>query len=145
MNKNIVIAFLVGAVLVGAGFMFFGGAAHFGALPTPNSNNTPNQAQISAKIGTLNAFTLGTYAVATGTAVFQEPFPRGLTYGFQQGDTCLVQLSSATSTLGFSEDAQLTSVSTSTATATVSFFNAASTTVNIATGTLTLICNHFGY
>ncbi len=145
MNKNLAIAFLLGVVLVGGAFLVFGGSQTFGALPTPNSNNTPNQAEISAKVAVISPFTLGGASLVSSTVVYQEPFPRGATFGFAAGDTCLVQLSSATSSAGFSEDAQLTSVSTSTATATVSFFNAGSSSVTISTGTLTLVCNHFGY
>ena len=144
MIKNITIGVLaVLAVVAGTAYFLKPTATSLGAI-APSASYLPNYAIAVGKT-TQNAFTLGSYAVATGTATFQVPFPRGLTYGFFAGDTCHVQLNTATATTGFSEDAFITSIASGNATVSVTFFNGSSTALNIATGTLVLACEHFGY
>jgi hypothetical protein len=113
--------------------------ASLGALPIPSANN---QASFSGS-KTQPLFTLGSLSSSTSTVTTTVNLSKGLSWGLALGDQCGTQLSSATSSLGFSMDSYITAINATSATATVTFWNGASSSVTIATGTLKVICNHF--
>jgi hypothetical protein len=102
----------------------------------------PNYA-VAVVSTTTAPFTLGGITQATSAKTFAVNVLRGLSYGLKLGDTCQVQLSSASSSNGWSGDAQITSIANQTSTATVTFFNGTSTATSVATGTLTLACQNY--
>lgn len=140
-NLKIALVSLVIAVAVTLGLGYL--IPHPIGANAPAVTYWPNYATISESF-TQNAFTLGGSSQTTGSIAFAYTYPRGGSFGFSNGDFCNVQLSSATSTSGISADAEMTSVKTQTSTVSVSYFNTTSTVVTIATGTLTLVCSHFG-
>lgn len=145
MNKSFLAGLAaIAIVFAGVGFYVASQVSQNGGSSAPSYQvaGDPNYA-VAVYSTSSPSLTLGNYAAATGTVTSTLSLPRGLSYGLKQGDTCAVQFSQATSTGGFSEDAQITAIGQKNATVTVTFFNGASTALIVATGTITVACQNF--
>lgn len=99
------------------------------------------------------ALTLGSITTATSSTSTPVIFGFGTANGFAAGDACQVFFNGAPNAASFGADAFLTAVATNTATATVTFWNGASTALTInttsslaagASTTLKVTCQHTG-
>lgn len=83
--------------------------------------------------------TFGSELLATSSAISNVPFPFG---GFAIGDPCIVGLSTAPTSTAFFKSAQITDATGTTATATVSYWSDAATSVTVNAGVQKVECHH---
>jgi len=143
-NKTLFVSLAVVVVLLaGVGF-YLVNQSQTGGSSAPNYAVAGDQ-NYAVAIGskTLSPITLGSITASTSSATTTVSLQRGLSYGLNLGNTCAVQLSSATSTLGWSADAQITAIASQNATATVTFFNGSTAATTVSTGTLKVICQNY--
>jgi hypothetical protein len=144
-NKYSLAVLAVAVVLLaGAGFYVLNQTQTGGSSASMSAvAGDPNYAVHVSAGKTISPFTLGAITASTSSATTTVNISRGLSYGLALGDTCGVQLSSASSTGGFSADAQITAIAAQTSTVTVTFFNGANAPVTVSTGTLKVICQNY--
>lgn len=141
--KNPIIAAGIAAILA-FGIVAFVPAAQHGLGLVPSYQATlANQTSLVSPAKTLASFTLGSITQSTSSVTTSTTLTKGLNWGLAAGDQCGVQLTSATATTGFSGDGYITSIGTSVATVTVTFFNGGTSTLTVPTGTLKVNCNHY--
>jgi putative surface-exposed virulence protein len=118
-----------------SGALLTSGAISAGGTATANKITSMYSATTTAQNGTSTAFTLGPSSASTSTATTTldiTGLPTGI---FAVGDTCLANLN-VTSTAGISVNCTITSVATTTASTTVTYRNAASSTQFVPTSTV---------
>lgn len=142
MYKNFTIGVLAVICLALGVVAYAPQSAPVGMLPNYQSTLT-NQASLTSGKVAMPAFSLGPITVATSATTTAVTLPKGLNWGMALGDQCAVELTTATSTFGYSSDAFITAINATSATATVTFFNGTSTVLNLNAGTLKVNCNHF--